>query len=410
MANGSRERLLALNKAGLRVFLALLVFFPSPTFADLRPELLPLPEGLRPKVEFWEKVFYRYPSDQVLIHDSDGNLALVDIIDFQVWAKKQNRPLPDRRTRNKITESYLNRYELALKRFHQLGKDALSYGPIENRIYTVFSRRAEDLNRLFNKKISLRSQGGLSDEFLRAASRAERFLPYMEKVFRKKGLPHEITRLAFVESMFNTKARSKVGASGIWQFMPQTAKQYLTINHLIDERNSPFKASEAAAELLSENYRELGNWPLAITAYNHGKAGMLRAVRNAKTFDLAKIIETYDGPNFQFASRNFYAEFLAAHRIYERLHTEQKLFPVFDKDPIRAITLNQPLSIAELLHRYDIDKALLHHYNEGLNHRVFSDYRYHKLPKKTRLFLPNSVAKKIESKLKSKKEFYAHND
>ena len=71
----------------------------------------------------------------------------------------------------------------------------------------------------------------------------------MEKTFREEGIPPIITRLAFVESMFNLKARSRVGASGIWQFMPQTAKKYMRINRLVDERNSPFKATKGAAKV-----------------------------------------------------------------------------------------------------------------------------------------------------------------
>ena len=118
--------------------------------------------------------------------------------------------------------------------------------------------------------------------------------------------------LPHVESSFNPAAYSKVGAAGLWQFMRSTGRRYMRIDNSVDERLDPFRSTEAAAQLLSYNYRLLGTWPLALTAYNHGAAGMRRAKEAMGTDDIVKIVRQHKSPSFGFASRNFYVSFLAA--------------------------------------------------------------------------------------------------
>ena len=101
------------------------------------------------------------------------------------------------------------------------------------------------------------------EKFEQAIKRSGRYLPLMESIFaREYNLPVELTRLPFVESSFNIRARSKVGASGIWQFMRSTGKLFLKINDGVDERNDPIRATEAAAKLLKMNFGSLKSWPL----------------------------------------------------------------------------------------------------------------------------------------------------
>lgn len=133
----------------------------------------------------------------------------------------------------------------------------------------------------------------------------------MKKIFRAEGLPVELAYLPLVESSFNIRARSGVGALGMWQFMPETGKKFLRIDGNIDERRDPFESTKAAARLLKENYRLLGTWPLAITAYNHGTDGMFRGMKAVESDDIVDLIRGYQSPTFGFASKNFYAEFLA---------------------------------------------------------------------------------------------------
>ncbi|MEJ2080928.1 MAG: LysM peptidoglycan-binding domain-containing protein [Acidobacteriota bacterium] len=133
----------------------------------------------------------------------------------------------------------------------------------------------------------------------------------MQETLSKMGLPVELAVLPHVESSFNYSAYSSAGAAGIWQFTRGTGRRYLRIDRSVDERLDPIRATLAAARLLSENYGALGNWPLAITSYNYGRNGMLRA-KDQCGEDLRVIIRDYESNYFGFASKNFYSEFLAA--------------------------------------------------------------------------------------------------
>ena len=159
----------------------------------------------------------------------------------------------------------------------------------------------------------LRVQTGQRNFFEDGLKVSPRYLSAMEKIFRAKKIPIELTRLPFVESSFNQEATSKVGAGGIWQFMGNTGRKFLIVDEHIDERRSPFKASEAAAMLLKENHMILGHsWPLALTAWNHGPGGVRKAAAAARSKDLGTIIARYRSKSFDFASSNFFSEFLGA--------------------------------------------------------------------------------------------------
>ena len=161
----------------------------------------------------------------------------------------------------------------------------------------------------------VRFQRGHAERFRDGLVRAGQWEPHIRRVFRDAGLPQELVSLPHVESSFNPAAYSKVGAAGLWQFMPGTGKRFLRIDRVVDERYDPWRSSEAAAALLRENYRITGAWPLAVTAYNHGAGGMMRAVKQLGTKDISVIIDRYQSETFGFASRNFYTEFLAAHDV-----------------------------------------------------------------------------------------------
>jgi membrane-bound lytic murein transglycosylase D len=105
-------------------------------------------------------------------------------------------------------------------------------------------------------------------------------------VFRKKGLPEDLTWLAMIESGFEPVARSPVGAMGLWQFMPETGKIYgLSQDRWVDQRMSSALATEAAADFLADLYRRFGSWELAMAGYNMGYGGVLSAVRRYNTND-----------------------------------------------------------------------------------------------------------------------------
>src|SRR5205814_7019844 len=124
---------------------------------------------------------------------------------------------------------------------------------------------------------NVHTQIGIKERFRDGIVRSGQYVEAFHRVFDKEGLPADIALLPLVESSFENRARSNAGAAGIWQFTRGTGRLYLNVNRKLDERLDPARATWAAARLLHDNYNALGSWPLAITAYNHGRAGMLRA-------------------------------------------------------------------------------------------------------------------------------------
>ena len=100
---------------------------------------------------------------------------------------------------------------------------------------------------------------------------------------------------------------------------------------VVDERLDPYRASEAAARFLEQNYIVLGTWPLALTAYNHGPGGMRRAQEQFGTSDITTIVRKYNSRSFGFASRNFYVAFLAALEIDSN---PEKFFGPIRRNPV----------------------------------------------------------------------------
>ena len=351
----------------------------------------PMPPDISRKVDFWEKIFLKYPSTSTLIHDLDHAELIIDHIDFVELSKKKRKEI-SWGMRERITESYEDRYTLAINRFRKYGKEALRYGAIEERLWNVYSRYPDRLEELLAGKASVRSQSGLADVFVKAATRAEFYLPYMEKIFQENGVPPIITRLPFVESMFDLNAKSKQGALGIWQFMQRTAKKFLRVGHLVDERRSPFKATRAAAQYLRTSFEQLHSWPLTVTSYNYGVNGMLRAMNLLNTRNIDFIIRNYKSPAFQYASKNFYAEFLAAVLVYNHLVGLGKIVEPENEADIKSFVLSHRLTVAELRSASGVSEEVFRKYNPCVKDLAFKQFRKEKLPVPYEIFLPSQLA------------------
>jgi membrane-bound lytic murein transglycosylase D len=213
----------------------------------------------------------------------------------------------------------------------------------------------------------------------------------MQDVFRERNLPVELTNMPFIESSFDYKAYSSVGAAGLWQFMRRTGLQYLRINSLIDERRDPVEATKAAARYLSEAYAKLGNWPLAITSYNHGVYGVARKVREAGTSNLVDLIEDPQKRWFGFASTNFYPEFLAAIEVYDEY---SRYFPGLEVEPpleLTEVKISSPTSVGYISKKLGVDVETLRAVNYAVSERVWSG----------RSSLPPGYALKVPSKYRT---------
>src|SRR5881409_2559380 len=131
--------------------------------------------------------------------------------------------------------------------------------------------------------------------------------------------------------------------------MRATGKEsHLRIDRIIDERKDPLESTRAAAALLDQNYQALGNWPLALTAYNYGAGGLARAVAEIQSDNLVELIQNYNHPYWGFAPKNFYAEFLAAVDVAKNL---DQYFPGLELYPaakINEVELKKASSLAYL--------------------------------------------------------------
>jgi membrane-bound lytic murein transglycosylase D len=206
----------------------------------------------------------------------------------------------------------------------------------------------------------------------------------IKDIFLSYGLPIDLIYLPHVESSFNLKAYSKFGAAGIWQFVREAGKRFMTVDYAIDERWDPIRSSEAAAQLLKHSYEKFGNWPLAITAYNHGISGMLSATWTKGGYE--EIFNHYKSKVFGFASRNYYSEFLAAREVasnYEKYFG--KITPNTPVDS-REFVLAGYASIKDLVQYFGVDMETLRKLNPSLRPPVFRGQKY--VPKGYTLRLP----------------------
>ncbi|MDQ7063471.1 MAG: transglycosylase SLT domain-containing protein [candidate division KSB1 bacterium] len=268
----------------------------------------PLPEVLKPNVAFWKKIYAQYSSNQVLIHDAEDLDIIYEVVDFRNLFS--NPDDVSERTKWKRIERIKKRYKRKLYNIADKLQRRQSLTEEERRIVTLFGDRATPF-RLRKAARNLRGQRGMKEKFHEGLRRSGLYFDYISEIFKRHNLPQELIMLPHVESSFNYKAYSKYGAAGIWQFTRSTGRLFMKIGYDVDERLDPILSTEAAAKLLKRNYQELQSWPLAITAYNHGLYGMKRAKRKFGD-DLGKIVRYYKSRTFGFASRNFYAEFLAA--------------------------------------------------------------------------------------------------
>ncbi len=267
----------------------------------------PEPESLRPAVAFWMRVYLESSTDGGFLHDARNLGVVYDVLRFE---GERNA-----RRREAIVENSKDRWRAALDRF-SAGSEARD--DREREVLLAFEAalgRAPRRGDFREARERLRFQLGQRDKFREGVIVSGGYEAEMRAHFRDRGMPEDLAYLPHVESSFNVHAYSKYGAAGVWQFMRSTGKRFMKVDYVVDERLDPVTATDAAARLLRENYSVLGNWPLALTAYNHGAAGMNRAVKKLGTSKIDVIVARYDGPTFGFASRNFYAQFLAARKI-----------------------------------------------------------------------------------------------
>ncbi|TDJ25442.1 MAG: LysM peptidoglycan-binding domain-containing protein [Gammaproteobacteria bacterium] len=338
--------------------------------------LLPRPEVVTTAVKFWTQVYTEVDTSAGLIHDARHLDVVYEVIE-----------LPDnasRRTRSRVVKAAKKRYRAILNTLASGRRSGLDSDA--QRVLALWQHKPDELADAAGR---LRFQLGQSDRFREGLTRSGAWGSYIRQRFADAGLPVELAALPHVESSFNPGARSNVGATGMWQFTRSTGRRYMRIDHVVDERLDPFLATDAAVQLLSHDYQMTGAWPLAITAYNHGAAGMRRASNVLKTKDIGVIIEQYRGRTFGFASRNFYPAFLAAVDIDadpEHYFGPLQRHPAADHTVLETDTYYPVRSLSGAL---GVEFSTLRSYNPALREPVWLGDKY--VPKGFPIRTPRSL-------------------
>ena len=178
------------------------------------------------------------------------------------------------------------------------------------------------------------------------------YMPIFEEALEAYGLPLELKYLPVIASALNPRAVSRVGATGLWQFMLNTGKRYgLTVNSLVDDRRDPVKSSYAAAHYLSDLYKIYGDWNLVIAAYNCGPEKINQAIHRSKQNDYWQIY-----PYLPRETRGYVPAFIAANYIMN-YYCEHNICPMLTELPAKTDTveIKRDLYFEQIAHGLGID-------------------------------------------------------
>ncbi len=350
-----------------RALLLLLVLTTtgSATAAASETTLFSRPPELEAAIEFWTRVYTQVDTDGGYLHDSRNLDVIYEVVKFKSGLS--------RRAKQRHVNGLKARYRKVLRSLAKGKRKGLTAE--ESRVLALWPDGVSN-RTLRNAARRLRFQLGQADKFRAGLIRSGAWQQYIRDTFQRMDVPTELAALPHVESSFNPAAYSHVGAAGIWQFTRSTGRRYLRIDHVVDERMDPYAATVAAARLLKHNYSVTGSWPLAITAYNHGASGMRRAVRRLGTRDIGAVVERYRSRSFGFASRNFYAAFVAA------MDVERDAYEHFgplkrDTPPdLEVVELSDYIGIDALERVLGVSRSALRPHNRALQAAVWNGSKF----------------------------------
>jgi len=381
--------------AGLYIFALIIICVCGPAGQDCQAamspappeqaELFPVYDLIKPNVTFWTHVFTKHTRAQALVHDMGDLSRIYEEIKLNP-AKSKEAAQANKATKKKALEKYRT---LLLT----LSKGKVPETPMEKTVAALFPDKTKPKEfKLAAQR--LRVQTGLKEHFMEGVIRSGALIDEFKMIFKSHGLPEDLAYLPCLESAYDIQAYSKSGAAGLWQFTHYTGKMFMDINHVVDQRRDPIASTHGAARLLKKNYEKLENWPMAITAYNHGLNGMSRAKNKHKTYPA--IYTDYCSRSFKFASRNFYPEFIAARQVAKNY-----------VDYYGKITLDKPgqktrykvkgfVAAKDLVCKLPMGLATLQEMNPALKKPVFDGMKY--IPPGQTLYLPRHISSDLLDK------------
>lgn len=335
-------------------------------------DVFAIPTGMERQVQFWVDIYTKYSTTQGVIHDLENIDLIYEVVDFK--SLEQDKTITSRqkeKLKKKLVEDAKDRALALIEKLETLKEDK-DLNENEKKVFKYFAN-LKDENKFKDAKDKnrIRFQLGQADRMEKAIFVSGRYLEDFERIFVENKIPKELTRLVFVESSFNVLARSKVGASGLWQIMPYTARPYKYLSATIDRRNYPLDATKLAVKLLKDNYNMLQSWPLAVTGYNHGPAGVRRITESYKTRNLAELVQNVRSKrSFGFASRNFYASFLAALEVERNANKYFKDVKWSKALDAKEVKLPVAVKYKDILNWFGGDDELAQVYNPHITHQA----------------------------------------
>lgn len=278
-------------------------------FVEKDQGVFPRLPTLEPAVDFWRKTYAVWNRSEVAFHDDRymGVVYEVMVLPGHVGEGLTNEQKSMIEQRKSFWKSRLSELDRKLR----------YKAPLDNfdkQIIATIQSNGNLQHILPGASDRLRSQRGIKERFKRGLEISGRYDAEFRRIFREYNLPEDFAFLPHVESSFQASAKSYAGAVGMWQFTKGAAETFMPGKNKPDRRHDPIASAHGAARYLKHAYGRLNDWPTAVTSYNHGIGGMSRA-QNQVGRDFEQIVERYNSPIFGFASRNYYAQFLAARDI-----------------------------------------------------------------------------------------------
>lgn len=264
-------------------------------------------------VLFWIDVYARYDSRMRIIHDRDDLGIVYGHIDLRPIYRAHRSPVMRDKLIRKTERDVVTKLQSLISEASR-AENPLGPPPEETRALREYLKAVGAWNNRLEIAKNIRVQTGQKDMFELAILRSRQLLPHIENVFREAGLPLFLARIPFVESSFNARAYSKVGARGLWQFMTYTAKQMI---HPYNEElwMDPVAQTKGAVKLLRQYRAMLPDWPSTITAYNSGPGRLQSFLRKYCARNYYEMIAKMGDDGLGFAGRNFFPEVTAANLV-----------------------------------------------------------------------------------------------
>ena len=284
--------------------------------------------------------------DEITVTDQDGNEEIIDFPEAMTYDL------------DSLMNLYMSRMYLAQDSDCQTGMESPIF---EKEIYVERLKRLPTIMEMsYNDVVQSfidRYSGRLRHSVSYMLGACNFYMPIFEEALEAYGIPLELKYLPIIESALNPNAVSRVGATGLWQFMLTTGKMYgLEVNSLVDERRDPIKASYAAAHYLSDLYKIFGDWNLVIASYNCGPGNINKAIHRAG--GKKDYWEIY--PFLPPETRGYVPAFIAANYIMT-YYSDHNICALRTRLPVKTdtVVVNRNVHLAQIAAVLDLDLDML---------------------------------------------------